>query len=362
MFRAAAVLRAVVLVNAVGLNLFRHDNFVRPAAAVVVVLAMVVWTGVATWAYAAARRRTRTLLLLDLGLAVAAMLSSPILKGESFNATVPGYWVMGALMAWAVHWHVAGGLAAAAVLAATDLVSRDVFSQTNYGHVFLLLVGGPIVGYLAGSLQRMAAERDRAERAAAAAAERARLARAVHDGVLQVLALVQRRGSELGGEGARLAHLAGEQERSLRSLIRQQDVLTEHASAAPERDLTGALELLGTRHGLRVEVVTPGTPVLLPAVVVDGLVAAVSACLDNITAHVGLDARGWVLLEVLPEAVSISVRDEGPGIAPGRLEAAGTEGRLGVASSIRGRMAELGGSAHLDTGPHGTEWELRLPR
>ena len=48
----------------------------------------------------------------------------------------------------------------------------------------------------------MAVERDQALRAAAVAQERARLARAVHDGVLQVLALVQRRGGELGGDSA----------------------------------------------------------------------------------------------------------------------------------------------------------------
>ena len=41
------------------------------------------------------------------------------------------------------------------------------------------------------------------------AAERDRLARPIHDGVLQVLALVQREGSELGGSGAQLATLAG---------------------------------------------------------------------------------------------------------------------------------------------------------
>ena len=62
-----------------------------------------------------------------------------------------------------------------------------------------------------------------AERTAATEAERARLARAVHDGVLQVLALVQRRGGELGGEAGELGRLAGEQEIRLRALIRAQD-------------------------------------------------------------------------------------------------------------------------------------------
>ena len=38
------------------------------------------------------------------------------------------------------------------------------------------------------------------------------------------------------------------------------------------------------------------------------------------------------------------------------------EGRLGVVDSIRGRIADLGGTAELTTGTYGTEWELTVPR
>jgi signal transduction histidine kinase len=55
------------------------------------------------------------------------------------------------------------------------------------------------------------------------------------------------------------------------------------------------------------------------------------------------------------------VRDDGPGIAPGRLREAEAEGRLGVVESIQGRLRELGGTATLHTGPGGTEWELVAP-
>ena len=60
--------------------------------------------------------------------------------------------------------------------------------------------------------------------------------------------------------------------------------------------------------------------------------------------------------------MQVSVRDEGPGIADGRLEEAESEGRLGVSESIRGRMSDLGGTARLTTGTAGTEWELAFPR
>jgi signal transduction histidine kinase len=180
--------------------------------------------------------------------------------------------------------------------------------------------------------------------------------------VLQVLALVQRRGAELGGDAADLGRLAGEQEVALRTLIRRQDAVEVPAGSgpAPDADLTSALTRLETTR--RVTVAAPARPVLLPAEVVDELVSVVAACLDNVAVHVGPEAPAWVLLEELPDRLSLSVRDEGPGIPEGRLDQAAREGRLGVSESIRGRVADLGGTADLVTGSFGTEWEFTVPR
>lgn len=368
MFRALAVLRVVLLANAVALNVFRRDNFEHPAWGAVAVLVMAAWTGVVLWAYRVHRRRTALLLVADLAVGVLSILVSPAIKGESMRATIPGFWVAGALFALALRWGWRGGLLAGVALAAADLLVRDQVSQGNYNNIFILIVGGPIVGYLGQSIQRLAVERDRAERAAAVAAERARLARAVHDGVLQVLALMQRRGPELGGDGQELGRLAGEQEAALRSLIRRQDALSagdghSRASGAAVVDLTAALEALLAGRTLQADLVSTGGPVRVPETAGRELVAAVGACLDNVARHVGGDARAWVLLEDLPDEVVVTVRDEGPGLDGGRLAAATREGRLGVAESIVGRMRDLGGTAELTTAPgQGVEWELRLPR
>lgn len=352
-------MRVVVTINMVGLNAYRRDSFQHPTIGLAVVLALVAWTAAAIWLYHDRARRTSVLLVADLAIAVAAIAATPLVKTPDFNATIPGFWVMGALLAWAIHWHWKGGLVAATALAVTDLLPRTEIDQGNYGNVFLVLIGGPIVGYMCESLQRMARERDAAERAAAAAEERTRLARAVHDGVLQVLTMTQRRGAAAGGEWADLGRLAGEQERSLRSLIRQQD--TVPTAAEGRVDLAGALEAMATAHPVRVEVATPGGAVLVDARVATETVAAVRACLDNVLTHVGPDASAWVLAQAAPDAITISVRDDGPGIAAGRLEQAEAEGRLGVASSIRGRIEELGGTATMESGSWGTEWELRVP-
>ena len=357
LFSWLAVLRLVLLAHAVALNAYRHDNFVHPVGGVVCLGAMTAWTAFAIWAYDDRRRRTPLLLVADLGVALAAVLLSPLLKGDGLSATVPAFWVMGALMAWAIHWRWLGGLAAGVGITVSDLSIREHVTQANYGNAFLLLVGGPIVGFMVESLQRMAAERDRAQRESAAAAERARLARAVHDGVLQVLGLVQRRGAELGGDAAELGRLAGQQEVALRTLIREQDQVA--SGAAGHTDLAAALVHLELRPG--VDVVTSGA-VELPADVASELVAVVAACLDNVAQHVGPEARAWVLLEGFADRVEISVRDEGPGIPDGRLERAAADGRLGVSESIRGRIADLGGTARLSTGLQGTEWELSVPR
>ncbi len=359
LFRALAVLRVVVLLNAIAVNLWRRDNFEHPTAGAAAIAFMVAWTAVAIWAYRDAVRRTTGLLLADLAIAVSLIALSPVIKGAEMMATIPGFWVMGALLAWAVHWRWWGGALAALALSAADLGVRSEFTQTNYGNVFLLMLGGPIVGYMCESLQRMAAERAHAERAAAAAGERARLARAVHDGVLQVLALVQRRGGELGGDFATLGVMAGEQETALRSLIRQQDSLAPGPGA--EVDLCQELQRLETLRPPVVSVATPADPLLLAAERVHELAAVTRACLDNVAAHVGPDASAWVLLDRVGGDIVLTVRDEGPGIAAGRLAQAAAEGRLGVAQSIRGRIADVGGVAELTTGDFGTEWEFTVP-
>ncbi len=352
-------MRVVVTINMVALNAYRRDSFSRPTLALAVVLALVVWTGVAIWLYGRRSTRTPALLVADLLIAVAAIGVTPWLKSESFNATLPGFWVMGALLAWAIHWHWKGGLVAAVALSLADLLPREAVDQGNYGNVFLVLIGGPIVGYMCESLQRMARERDAAEHAAAAAEERTRLARAVHDGVLQVLAMVQRQGAASGGQWAELGRLAGEQERGLRSLIRQQD--TVPARSGGRVDLAGALEAMATAHPVRVEVATPGGAVLVDEHIGAETVAAAKACLDNVLAHVGPDAGAWILAEAAPDAITVSVRDDGPGMPPGRVVEAAAEGRLGVASSIRGRIEGLGGTATVQSGEWGTEWELTVP-
>ncbi len=362
MFRALAVLRVVVLLNTIGLAIYGGSDLDRPWAAAVVLAVLVVWTGVATWGYDVPSRRRVPLLVTDLLIAVAAILLSPWVKGDDMQTTLPGFWVMAVVLAWAIHWRWQGGLVAAAAVSAADLLVRSNVNQTNYGNIFLLMLGGPIVGFLSGLLQQMARERDRAERAAAAAAERARLARVVHDGVLQVLALVQRRGTELGGDAAELGRLAGEQEVALRALVQTQEASYVQVGTG-ERDLAQLFTALQARTSPRVNIAVPGSPVLLPEPVANEVVALVRACLHNVSDHVGSDAEAWVLLEDLGSSVEVSVRDEGPGIASERLAEAVGEGRLGVSESIRGRAEGLGGTATLTSAPgQGTEWEFTIPR
>ena len=55
----------------------------------------------------------------------------------------------------------------------------------------------------------------------------------------------------------------------------------------------------------------------------------------------------------------MTVRDDGPGIPPAGWRRPATQGRLGVAQSIQGRLRDLGGTAAITSAPgHGTEVEL----
>jgi signal transduction histidine kinase len=120
---------------------------------------------------------------------------------------------------------------------------------------------------------------------------------------------------------------------------------------------------LGPYASDTVSIAAPAAAVRLPARTAGELTAAVSAALDNVVAHCPGGSKAWVLVEDEPGEVTVSVRDDGPGIAPDRLDQAAAQGRLGVAQSIRGRVADLGGTVRITTGPRqGTEIEMRVPR
>ncbi len=74
-------------------------------------------------------------------------------------------------------------------------------------------------------------------------------------------------------------------------------------------------------------------------------VPAVGAALDNVRQHAGDGAQAWVLVEDEGADVALTVRDNGTGMPAGRLDEAAAAGRLGASSSIRGRLADLGGVA-----------------
>lgn len=365
LFRVLAMLRFLVMGWAIYKITEQLDEYAHPGAAWLVLAVIVIWTALMTWAYDDPRRRRLPLYLADLGLTIALVLSSLWIQTDEQRAAhlahMPTFWVMSAVLAWAVGrgWP-AGLIAAVSVSAADEVVKQSLGSQT-IENIFLLVIGAMLLGYTAQILRQAIEAKAEADFATAVAAERARLARAVHDGTLQVLALVQRRGLEAGGEFAELGRLAGEQETALRSLIRQQDALPS-ALSGDSIDVSASAERLGEGRGLQLSVVTPGRPLVVPAGLAHELLAAASSCLDNIELHVGDRAPAWLLLEDLGDAVLLTVRDEGPGIGPGRLDEAEGQGRLGISASIRGRLAEVGGTATLITAPdQGTEWELRVP-
>jgi signal transduction histidine kinase len=172
-----------------------------------------------------------------------------------------------------------------------------------------------------------------------------------------VLALVQRRGREIGGEAAELGRLAGEQEVALRALVGSS---ADGSVGGRDPDLRA---LLTVHSAAGVTISAPASPVLLPAEPARELAAAVAAALDNVRRHAGAKAHTWVLIEDDADAVTVTIRDDGAGMSPQRLAEAAADGRLGASQSIRGRLRDLGGDATWTSAPgEGTEVELRLPR
>jgi signal transduction histidine kinase len=360
LWRGMLVYRTLTLASVSAVLVWRLGEFAFPGGAVAVLVAMAGWTLLTGIWYVGGRPDRRIVAVVDVVVTVAVMATTPLVQSPqqlAADAPVMGsIWTSGAVLACALAFGVRGGVLAGVAVSAA-LVAFQARMETELGDIQLMLLAGLTLGYAATILRRSGERLREAITHEASMAERDRLAREVHDGVLQVLGYVKRRGAEVGGPAGELGRLAGEQEFALRTLLTTGPVMTD---AQGRRDLAAALRMLGSA---RVSVSTPAHRVELPARAVDELVGVVGAALSNVALHVGPDAPAWVLLEDVGGGVEISVRDEGPGIPPGRLESAASEGRLGVAKSMRGRVTDLGGTITCDTGPgRGTDWIIRVPR
>ena len=338
-----------------------HDRYHRPSVGWLVLGLMAAWTVVVTALCRRIETRSVWLFVLDVAIAAGAVLMTLAVETsgriDDGAPTLPAAWAAGAVLACAVAGGWRGGGVAAAVVAAVDVVERGRLTEQTFNGIVLLLfaglVGGYVVDLAAGAEQAVAA----ASRREAAVAERERLARQIHDSVLQVLALVSRRGAGASGDLGELARLAGEQEVALRALV---------AAPPAEPDEQGEVDLrslLEPLNGDRVVVSSPAQEVRLSTHVAGELAAAVREALGNVSRHGGDDARAWVLVEDETDAVVVTVRDDGPGFGAERLGQARRDGRLGVAQSIIGRMTDIGGTATIESTPgEGTEVELRVRR
>ena len=338
----------------------RWDGIVRPSGALLQLAAMGVWTVVSSIGYSRrwGRRNTRLAfadLIVTIGCMYATLWAQPLLDIRAGASVLTSVWAAGPVLALAISRGRDGGLLGAATISLTLLSLRGVDNASKIlSNVQLLLVAGLVVGYAASTLRQAGARLREAIATESTTAERPRLSRSIHDGVLQVLAQVQRRGTAIGGDALELADLAAEQEVALRTLMSSRPAVAE----GDRVDLCGLLLPLATP---RVDVVVPAGQVLLPAATATELAAAVKEALSNVTKHAGAEAHCWVVVEDLSDEVVVSIRDDGIGTTPARLEQARVDGRLGVSQSIRGRIADLGGTVTVRTAPgEGTEWELKV--
>jgi signal transduction histidine kinase len=219
---------------------------------------------------------------------------------------------------------------------------HDAAFQSSAVAIALLLVLGPWAW-------RLAAERDTERTERIRSQERSEMAARVHDSVLQTLALVQREAAD----PRRVASLARRQERELRSWL-YPDAREDGAGLAAAMDAAAAeVEEL---HGVPVELVRTGDVPLDERV--ESLVLASREAMANAARHSGAEQVS-VFVDVGDDDIAVYVRDRGSGFDTETV----AERKHGLAESIRGRMARVGGSADVtSTLGEGTEVELRLGR
>ena len=330
-----------------------RDELARPALAVVLAAAALLVTVAATslWRSDPGRLLTPVPVAGELGVGAALVALDGLARapeaafsaGQSIGSVWPLVGILSAAVAFGPGTGVAAGITMGVARVASTALN-DVDSYTSSAVLSLLntSVFYAVAGGVAGYVYRLLV---RAREEVAGARAREEVARTLHDGVLQTLAVVERR----TGDPA-LSRLAREQERELREFL--------FGSKPAATDLGAALRSAAARFedafGGRAQVVVPDG-LTLPKESVAALAGAVGEALTNAGRHG--DARRVVVFVDDDNGVFCSVKDDGAGFDP-----ASTPEGVGLSRSIRGRVEEAGGRVEVASAAGaGTEVRLWLP-
>jgi len=282
--------------------------------------------------------------LVEVSVAAALLLLEPLVFDAGRHQSLAWAWPAAGIIAVAIAARMWWGIATAVALSAASWVGesllRDefVWSGATASKTALFLLAAISAAMVAKVLRE-------AEQEISTARARAEVARVLHDGVLQTLAVVQRRSTD-----DELRALAREQERDLRAFLYEQPRPAESLAVA----LRTTIDTVARRHGVEVAAVLADDLPDLPSEVAEAVAGAMGEALTNAAKHSGADRISVFAEPGEAGGVYCSVRDNGAG-----FERASTDMGRGLEHSIEQRMAEVGGRADVASAPgRGTEVQL----
>jgi signal transduction histidine kinase len=347
---AWAWMAALLVVNRDDLT----DHRARPWLAITLVGAALVVTAADTGLLTVdpARLLTAPVVVAELAVACGLEIGDHLAyNGVAHPQTLSSAWPLAGVMTAGVAFRWRGGVVAGLAVGLARAVGVVVGPGGWTGSQTVGVVSAVVLYALAGGVAGFVTDRLRqAERRISLAQAREEVARTLHDGVLQTLAVVQRRTDD-----ADLVRLAHDQERELREFLYGTPAAVGGGGDLGTR-LRAAAARFEDRYGGAARVVlAPDTPPL-PDRTVEALAGAVGEALANAGKH-GHAATVTVYAEPTDGELFCSVKDDGAGFDP----AAVAEG-TGLGHSVRGRIAEVGGRVEVDGRPgRGTEVRCWVP-
>ena len=309
--------------------------------------AVATWTGfIGLSAQSQPQRLVRPLVVaVDVALAATVMVTDTIVYRGTHPQSFGSAWPAVAVVSTGAIGGQRSGLATGAGIGAVNIVAAAIAGRLEgrvlslSGTLVLLAMTGAVAGYVSTRLRQ-------ADSAIADARARDQFARTLHDGVLQTLAVIQRRSDD-----GSLVELAREQEWELRDFIshgttESDDLLSivRRAAARAER-----------HHGVRVNVVVIAEPDQ-PSDATAALAGATAEAITNAAKHAQASTI-TVCVDRPDQGCTVTVNDDGHG-----FDVDTTTPGTGLSSSIHARIDEVDGTVSIRSRPdHGTEVTLWVP-